>query len=104
MLERLTRARPARPGVSYGAPGDGSSAIISLATALVLIALWFLITGMGWVRPLFLPSPGAVWDKFVLAVTEGVSNSTLVQHTLASLGRVLGAFSWRLSSRCRLAF
>ncbi|WP_199259537.1 ABC transporter permease subunit [Paracoccus binzhouensis] len=92
MLDRLTKARPARPGLSYGAPGDGSSAVISLLTALGLIALWFLITGMGWVKPLFLPSPAAVWGKFVLAVTEGVSNSTLLQHTLASLGRVLGAF------------
>ena len=92
MLERLTRARPARPGVSYGAPGDGNSAMISLVTAVVLIGLWFLVTGMGWVKPLFLPSPAAVWGKFVLAVTEGVSNSTLWQHTLASLGRVLGAF------------
>ncbi|MDF3855911.1 ABC transporter permease subunit [Paracoccus sp. P2] len=92
MLDRLTKARPARPGVSYGAPGDGSSALISLATAVALIALWFLVTGMGWVRPLFLPSPAAVWGKFVLAATEGVSNSTLAQHTLASLGRVLGAF------------
>lgn len=92
MLERLTRARPARPGSLYGAPGDGSSAIISLLTALALIGLWFLITGMGWVKPLFLPSPFAVWDKFILSITEGVSNSTLMQHTLASLGRVLGAF------------
>ncbi|WP_449045489.1 ABC transporter permease subunit [Paracoccus versutus] len=92
MLDRLMKARPARPGVSYGAPGDGSSALISLATALALIALWFLVTGMGWVKPLFLPSPAAVWGKFVLAATEGVSNSTLAQHTLASLGRVLGAF------------
>jgi taurine transport system permease protein len=92
MFERLTRARPARPGVSYGAPGDGSSAVISLITALVLIGLWFLVTGMGWVKPLFLPSPVAVWGKFQMAVTDGVSNSTLLQHTLASLGRVLGAF------------
>ena len=92
MLERLTRARPARAGVSYGAPGDGNSAVISLVTAVVLIGRWFLVTGMGWVKPLFLPAPAAVWGKFVLAATEGVSNSTLWQHMLASLGRVLGAF------------
>jgi len=92
MLDRLMRARPARAGTSYGAPGAGSSALISLATALILIGLWFLITGMGWVKPLFLPSPGAVWAKFMQSLTEGLSNSTLIQHTMASLGRVLGAF------------
>ncbi len=92
MFDRLIRARPARPGVSYGAPGDGSSALISLVTALVLVALWFMATSFGWVKPLFLPSPAAVWGKFVLALNEGVSNSTLLQHTLASLSRVLGAF------------
>jgi taurine transport system permease protein len=47
---------------------------------------------MGWVKPLFLPSPFAVWDKFVVALTEGVSNATLAEHTMASLGRVLGGF------------
>lgn len=93
MLERLTRAKSAKPGKVYGAPGDGYSGHISLATALVLIALWFLVTSMGWVRPLFLPSPFAVYDKFVVAMTEGVANSTLIQHTLASIGRVFGAFA-----------
>ncbi len=92
MLERLSRAKSVRPGKIYGAPGDGMSGHISLITALVLFGLWLLITEMGWVKPLFLPSPLAVWDKFVIAMTEGVSNSTLIQHTLASLGRVLGAF------------
>lgn len=92
MLERLSKAKPARPGKIYGAPGDGMSGHISLITALVIFGLWLLVTEMGWVKPLFLPSPLAVWAKFVTAMTEGVSNSTLTQHTLASLGRVLGAF------------
>jgi taurine transport system permease protein len=86
------RARSVQPGKIFGAPGDGKSGMISLVTAVVLIALWFLVTQAGWVKPLFLPSPVSVWNKFVLALTEGVSNSTLTQHTLASLGRVLGAF------------
>lgn len=92
MLERLSKAKPVRPGKIYGAPGDGMSGHISLITALVLFGLWLLITEMGWVKPLFLPSPLAVWAKFVAAMTEGVSNSTLTQHTLASISRVLGAF------------
>lgn len=96
MLDRVTRARPAKAGKIFGAPGDGASGMISLATATVLIALWFLVTESGWVKPLFLPSPLAVWDKFMLALTEGVSNSTLWQHTLASIGRVFGAFALAL--------
>ena len=92
MLERVNRTRSVKPGKIFGAPGDGSSGFISLLTALVLVALWFLVTESGWVKPLFLPSPLAVWDKFMLALTEGVSNSTLTQHTLASLTRVFGAF------------
>jgi taurine transport system permease protein len=92
MLDRVTRAKPVKAGKIFGAPGDGNSALISFTTAAMLIALWFLVTESGWVKPLFLPSPLAVWDKFWLALTEGVSNSTLAQHTLASIGRVFGAF------------
>jgi len=96
MLDRVTRAKPAKAGKIFGAPGDGASGLISLMTAAVLIALWFLVTESGWVKPLFLPSPLAVWEKFMLALTEGVSNSTLWQHTLASIGRVFGAFALAL--------
>jgi taurine transport system permease protein len=92
MLDRVTRVKPVKPGKIFGAPGEGGSLMISFLTASFLIALWFIVTESGLVRPLFLPSPLAVWDKFLQAMTEGVSNSTLTQHTLASLGRVFGAF------------
>ena len=84
--------KPATPGTVYGAPGAGYSGHISLLTSLALIALWFLVTSAGWVRPLFLPSPIAVYDKFVSAMTDGVANSTLAEHALASLTRVFSAF------------
>ncbi|WP_065375985.1 ABC transporter permease subunit [Ensifer adhaerens] len=92
MLDRVTRAKPVKAGKIFGAPGDGSSGLISFSTAIVIVALWFLVTESGWVKPLFLPSPLSVWDKFTLALTDGVSNSTLIEHTLASIGRVFGAF------------
>jgi len=84
--------KPVVPGKVYGAPGAGASGHISLLTSVALIALWFLVTQAGWVKPLFLPSPIAVYDKFMLALTDGVANSTLAEHTLASLSRVFGAF------------
>jgi taurine transport system permease protein len=92
-LTRLFARRAATPGQVYGAPGQGRSTTISVVTTIVLIALWFLITNMGWIKPLFLPSPQAVWGKFVLAVTEGVANSSLLEHTEWSLMRVFGAFA-----------
>ncbi len=92
MFNKLFLSKPATPGKVYGAPGAGYSGFISLMTAVVLIALWFLVTSMGWIKPIFLPSPFAVYDKFIEAWTEGVANSTLLQHTATSLGRVMGAF------------
>ena len=92
LLGRLFARKAAAPGEVYGAPGHGDSAAISTVTAIALILGWFVITNLGWVKPLFLPSPQAVWGKFVVAATEGVSNATLWQHTLASLSRIFGAF------------
>ncbi len=92
MFRKFFLVKPAAPGKVYGAPGAGNSVFISVMTAVVLIALWFLITRVGLIKPIFLPSPGAVYDKFIQAMTEGVANSTLAQHTEASLSRVMGAF------------
>ncbi len=92
MASGRTGHKPAAPGKVYGAPGAGYSGHISLITSLALLGLWFLVTSAGWVRPLFLPSPLAVYDKFVSAMTDGVANSTLTEHALASLSRVFGAF------------
>ena len=91
-LSLVPKAKAARAGKVYGAPGDGYSGHISVITALVLIGAWFLVTEAGWVKPLFLPSPIAVYDKFIVAATDGVANSTLWEHTSASLTRVFGAF------------
>jgi taurine transport system permease protein len=88
----MPEARAARPGKVYGAPGEGYSGHISLVTAVVLIGAWFLVTGEGWVRPLFLPSPFAVYQKFISSMTDGIANSTLPEHAAASLSRVLSAF------------
>ncbi len=92
LFARIFTSKAAAPGQVYGAPGQGKSTTISIVTTIVLIAAWFIVTDMGWIKPLFLPSPQAVWGKFVIAATEGVANSTLLQHTLTSLSRVFGAF------------
>lgn len=89
---RLFAKRPVRPGEVFGVPGQGKSAVISAVTVCALLALWVIVTEMGWVRPLFLPSPRAVLAKFVTVSTEGFANGTLFEHSMVSLGRVFGAF------------
>jgi taurine transport system permease protein len=76
----------------FKVPGEGNSAGISVVSVLVLIALWFLITNMGWVKPLFLPSPQAVFKQFHEYLTGAANDKPLWQHFLASILRVSVAF------------
>ncbi len=94
-LGNLFSAGPAKPGDSYGAPGMGNSTAISIASALGLFAVWWLFTvpALGpMIKPLFLPSPIEVWDKFVSVSTEGYQDRTLGEHTWASTQRIFIAF------------
>lgn len=95
LFQRLTSvfsAGPVKPGESYGAPGNGRSLAISVVTAVTLILVWYLTTAMGLIKPLFLPSPVAVIERFWDVLTEGFANATLIEHAGWSMLRVFGAF------------
>ncbi|PBB30574.1 MULTISPECIES: ABC transporter permease subunit [unclassified Mesorhizobium] len=64
---------------------------ISLVTLAALIALWVLAAQFGWASPLFLPSPADVLTQFNAVAADGYANGTLLDHTLASLGRIAAA-------------
>jgi taurine transport system permease protein len=91
-LADLLRSPPAKPGESFGQPGQGSSVAISVLTVVGLLFLWWLVTSAGWIRPLFLPSPSAVLAQFHDVATDGFGGSTLLEHALWSLYRVFAAF------------
>jgi taurine transport system permease protein len=76
----------------FRVPGEGSSVRISIVTVCVLVALWFAVTNLGWVKPLFLPSPQAVFQQFWEYLTGTANDKPLWQHFIASLLRVTGAF------------
>ena len=76
----------------FKVPGEGSSVAISVVTVAALFALWFLVTNMGWVKPLFLPRPQAVAEQFVDYVTGRANDKPLLAHFAASLLRVFSAF------------
>lgn len=76
----------------FRVPGEGSSAGISVVTVCTLVALWFLVTNLGWVKPLFLPSPQAVAQQFWEYLSGTANDKPLWQHFLASILRVTAAF------------
>ncbi|WP_407714075.1 ABC transporter permease subunit [Comamonas testosteroni] len=76
----------------FKTPGEGSSLGISIVTVALLLALWFAATNLGWIKPLFLPSPQAVFQQFYEYLTGQANDKPLWQHFSASLLRVTVAF------------
>ena len=98
----------------YGTPGTGKSTLISVVTIVTILFAWWLVTELGLIRPLFVPSPGLVFSKFlkiacydhyveqlqvfiglaseVVSECEGFSENALHQHIIASLYRVFSSF------------
>ncbi|MER8896134.1 ABC transporter permease subunit [Mesorhizobium sp. M0676] len=68
-----------------------SSRAISAVTILAVLAAWALSARLQLVSPVFLPSPVAVWTKFIVVIKDGFVDATLLQHIIASLGRVFAA-------------
>ncbi len=91
-LQALRRSQSARPGELYGAPGNGASLMLSCVTVAAFLALWFAATNLGWVKPLFLPSPQAVWEQLIAVSQDGFADASLLTHIGWSALRVFSAF------------
>ncbi len=92
--EGLPRKQGGKPKVSrYVTPGEGSSVVMSTLTIVALISLWWLATHLGWIRPLFLPKPEAIWGAIKQSLAGELDNHTLWGHIGWSLARVVSAFA-----------
>ena len=82
---------------------------LRLLSLAVFLFGWWLVTHFGWVDAKFVPSPGAVWDRFQQSihtetrgtadfpiVKRGLQNYYLWQHWWASLQRVLWGLFWAI--------
>ena len=76
----------------FRVPGEGNSAVISVITVTALFVGWFTVTKLGLIKPLFLPSPQAVWQQSYEYLTGAANDKPLWQHFLASILRVAIAF------------
>ena len=63
-----------------------------------MIFIWFALTGFGTdaalVSPVFLPSPGAVVERFVILATTGYQGASLLHHVGISMMRFGIAFAF----------
>lgn len=76
-IGRLFRLRQEIPASIFSAAG--------FVVPVVLLFLWWLITSLGLVKPLFLPSPGAVLEEGWRQLREGI----LVSDASVSIYRIL---------------
>jgi taurine transport system permease protein len=90
--DRAGAARPRRPRRPRLGRDRARRLLIAAAAIAIVLAAWWLVARMALVKPLFLPSPSAVWDAFVSANTEGYRGFLLWEHVAISLQRVLIAF------------
>lgn len=99
--EPRPRAYSSQAGI--GAPRRSSlsrSWVVRITVLAATLILWWMVTRLELVRPLYLPAPGAVWDAFVRAnsdhpiapgvdrLVRGEQNYYLWEHLVASLQRI----------------
>jgi taurine transport system permease protein len=65
---------------------------ISLIAVAAFFILWFVVTALQWISPLFLPSPQAVWTAFVNILQHGYKGQPLWLQAFASMNRLFWAF------------
>ncbi len=76
----------------YRVLGEGSSLAMNLVSIACFLTLWWVATHLGWIKPLFLPKPEAVWLAFQQAANGDIDGHTLWVHFLWSMYRVFSAF------------
>ncbi len=91
MAEPASTPPPVRTS-AFRQPGEGSSVLISVVTIALLLLLWYAVTAMGWIKPLFLPKPATVLQQFIEYVTGTANDKPLWDHFVASMLRVFAAF------------
>lgn len=71
----------------------GYYAILSWATGAALLLLWAMVTNLGWVDPITLPSPQTLLRSLVDFVTQGYGGKSGLVHIAASVFRTFSGLT-----------
>jgi NitT/TauT family transport system permease protein len=67
---------------------DVARRLAPITGVLLLLGVWALVAGSGWVRPVLLPSPVEAWH----ALTAGIADGGLTRDAWMTLQRTVAAF------------
>lgn len=111
-MPETTTTAPLVPGTAAptvrsprSAAGRGGNLVVRALLAVLPVALflgaWWLVSALEVWDELFVPRPGAVWDRFVESVTvhdgrRGLADHYLWEHLWASLRRILTGVGWAI--------
>ena len=82
--------------------------LVRITALVVFLGVWWLVTSLQLIKPLYLPSPASVWHAFVLSNTDhpiapgvdrmvkGEQNYYLWEHLIASLQRIGVGVGWAI--------
>lgn len=79
---------------------ENKKLMISLATVVLLLIIWFLATNIGSVSSVILPKPQDVWNCFIRLLKDGygTNRDTLLVHMAESMKRLLIAFALSIAT------
>ena len=66
--------------------------ILTITTAIAVLAAWYLITATGAFSETIIPSPKSVWDSFVNVLQNGYKGHSLLEHLGTSMQRLMIAY------------
>lgn len=66
--------------------------MLTLATIILILLVWFVVTNFGVANSKMVPTPQAVWNAFIDIIQNGYKNYSLLQHLGASMERLFISF------------
>lgn len=66
--------------------------MLTLATIILILLVWSVVTNFGIANSKMVPTPQAVWNAFIDIIQNGYKNYSLLQHLGASMERLFISF------------
>lgn len=91
-INQTVPLEPVRPKRKTKKKRPSSYRWLSAVSIGIALLLWFAVTNLNLVDPLFFPAPQSVWAAFADILQNGYKGRPLIQHIGSSMSRLVTAF------------